>query len=78
MEAPKTMLLIFLLLFSDIFVSKSLSEGVTPEEAKELRDEVIKFMCHALATLLHRSHLRTDFNSSRILILVSIKLWLHN
>ncbi|KAI5649349.1 hypothetical protein M9H77_35354 [Catharanthus roseus] len=47
MEAPKTMLLIFLLLFSDIFVSKSLSEGVTPEEAKELRDEVREMFYHA-------------------------------
>lgn len=44
MEAPKSqlrVLLICLLTFSDIFVSNTLSEGVTPQEARELRDEVL-------------------------------------
>lgn len=37
--ANKTLLLI-LLIFSDIFIWESISEGVTKEEAKQLRDEV--------------------------------------
>lgn len=47
MEAPKRMLLIFLLLSSDVFVFKTSSEGVTPEEAKQLRDEVREMFYHA-------------------------------
>ncbi|CAH9136278.1 unnamed protein product [Cuscuta epithymum] len=50
MEAPKSqkpILLISLLIFSGIFVRNTLSEGVTPEEAKELRDEVREMFYHA-------------------------------
>nr|GMD75829.1 alpha-mannosidase I MNS4 isoform X1 [Ipomoea batatas] len=50
MEAPKSqlpILLICLLTFSDIFVGNTLSEGVTPQEARELRDEVREMFFHA-------------------------------
>lgn len=51
MEAPKSqlpILLICLLTFSDIFVGNTLSEGVTPQEARELRDEVLLHRFHCL------------------------------
>ncbi|XP_057771420.1 alpha-mannosidase I MNS4 [Salvia miltiorrhiza] len=44
--ANKTLLLI-LLLFSDLFVCEILAEGVTKEEAKQLRDEVREMFYHA-------------------------------
>ncbi|XP_019181231.1 PREDICTED: alpha-mannosidase I MNS4 isoform X1 [Ipomoea nil] len=50
MEAPKSqlpILLICLLTFSDIFVGQTLSEVVTPQEARELRDEVREMFFHA-------------------------------
>lgn len=40
MDAANKTLLLILLLFSDIFICEILSEGVTKEEAKQLRDEV--------------------------------------
>ncbi|KAF3645510.1 putative pre-mRNA-processing factor 6-like [Capsicum annuum] len=46
MEAPK-LLLLFLLIRSDLFIGKSVADGVTPEEAKELRDEVREMFYHA-------------------------------
>ncbi|XP_055829805.1 alpha-mannosidase I MNS4 isoform X1 [Solanum dulcamara] len=46
MEAPKLLLLI-LLITCDLFIGKSLGDGVTPEEAKELRDEVHEMFYHA-------------------------------
>ncbi|XP_022948586.1 alpha-mannosidase I MNS4 isoform X1 [Cucurbita moschata] len=52
MEAPSTRLpifFIFLLLSvsSPIFIQKSLADGVTPDEAKQLRDEVREMFYHA-------------------------------
>ncbi|KAK4355844.1 hypothetical protein RND71_024815 [Anisodus tanguticus] len=46
MEAPKLLLLI-LLIRCDLFIGKSLGDGVTPQEAKELRDEVREMFYHA-------------------------------
>ncbi|XP_070003685.1 alpha-mannosidase I MNS4 [Nicotiana tabacum] len=43
MEAPKLLLLIL----CAFFVGKSLGDGVTPQEAKELRDEVREMFYHA-------------------------------
>lgn len=40
MDAANKNLLLILLLFSDLFICEILSEGVTKEEAKQLRDEV--------------------------------------
>lgn len=40
MDAANKTLLLILLLFSDLFICEILSEGVTKEEAKQLRDEV--------------------------------------
>ncbi|RAL38801.1 hypothetical protein DM860_013482 [Cuscuta australis] len=50
MEALKSqlrILLLCLLTFSGLFVSNTLSEGVTPKEAKDLRDEVREMFYHA-------------------------------
>lgn len=68
MEVPKRMLLICLLLFSDIFVFKISSEGVTPEEAKQLRDEVIICLRRSPDHLL-RISLETQFNFLRFLFI---------
>ncbi|CAN4099574.1 unnamed protein product [Withania somnifera] len=46
MEAPKLLLLI-LLIPCDLFIGKSLGDGVTPQEAKQLRDEVREMFYHA-------------------------------
>lgn len=46
MEAPRLLLLI-LLIPCDWFIGKSLGDGVTPLEAKELRDEVREMFYHA-------------------------------
>ncbi|KAK4365958.1 hypothetical protein RND71_013838 [Anisodus tanguticus] len=46
MEAPKLLLLI-LLIRCDLFIGKALGDGVTPDEAKELRDEVREMFYHA-------------------------------
>ncbi|MCD7463875.1 Alpha-mannosidase I mns4 [Datura stramonium] len=46
MEAQKLLLLV-LLIPCDLFIGKSLGDGVTPEEAKELRDEVREMFYHA-------------------------------
>ena len=61
MEAPSTRLpifFIFLLLSvsSPIFIQKSLADGVTPDEAKQLRDEVritSPFFLYQLRTRIH-------------------------
>ncbi|KAL0376711.1 UNVERIFIED_CONTAM: Alpha-mannosidase I MNS4 [Sesamum calycinum] len=47
MGAPKKPLLLILLIFSDFFVCEILAEGVTKEEAKQLRDEVREMFYHA-------------------------------
>ncbi|KAL0414419.1 UNVERIFIED_CONTAM: Alpha-mannosidase I MNS4 [Sesamum radiatum] len=47
MGAPKKLLLLILLIFSDFFVCEILAEGVTKEEAKQLRDEVREMFYHA-------------------------------
>ncbi|KAK6138720.1 hypothetical protein DH2020_027539 [Rehmannia glutinosa] len=47
MGAPKKPLLLILLIFSDFFICEILAEGVTKEEAKQLRDEVREMFYHA-------------------------------
>ncbi|EYU33010.1 hypothetical protein ABFS82_07G040000 [Erythranthe guttata] len=47
MGAPKKPLLLIMLILSDFFVSEILAEGVTKEEAKQLRDEVREMFYHA-------------------------------
>ncbi|KAL6986643.1 Alpha-mannosidase I mns4 [Sarracenia purpurea var. burkii] len=39
--------LFLILIFSDIFICRTLAESVTPEEAKQLRDEVREMFYHA-------------------------------
>ncbi|KAF4352758.1 hypothetical protein F8388_003411 [Cannabis sativa] len=53
MEAPKTkfgvilFLFLFVVLYPNVFVLRTLADGVTPEEAKQLRDEVREMFYHA-------------------------------
>lgn len=47
MVSPKTGILVFLLIYSDIFICKILSDGVTTDEAAQLRDEVREMFYHA-------------------------------
>ncbi|KAL2463695.1 putative alpha-mannosidase I MNS4 [Forsythia ovata] len=47
MGAPRKLLSLILLIFSDIYICKILSEGVTKDEAKQLRDEVGGMFYHA-------------------------------
>lgn len=51
MEAPKLLLLI-LLIPCDLFIGKSLGDGVTHEESKELRDEVT--LCLFSLSIVHK------------------------
>ncbi|GER25487.1 Mannosyl-oligosaccharide 1,2-alpha-mannosidase IA [Striga asiatica] len=47
MGAPKKPLMLILIIFFDIFVCENVAEGVTREEAEQLRDEVREMFYHA-------------------------------
>lgn len=51
MGAPKKSLFLILLCFSDIFMCRIVAEGVTKEEAKQLRDEVISFFMYKIVLI---------------------------
>ncbi|XP_006350659.1 probable alpha-mannosidase I MNS4 isoform X2 [Solanum tuberosum] len=59
MEAPKLLLLI-LLIPCDLFIGKSLGDGVTHEEAKELRDEVREMFYHAFNGYMNHAFPRDE------------------
>nr|DAD36660.1 TPA_asm: hypothetical protein HUJ06_007301 [Nelumbo nucifera] len=47
MLKPSSILCVFVLIFSAISVDRAVAEGVTPDEAKQLRDEVREMFYHA-------------------------------
>ncbi|CAK9168527.1 unnamed protein product [Ilex paraguariensis] len=52
--------LLLLFVFSDIFIYKSLAESVTPEEAKQLRDEVREMLYHAFDGYMNHAFPRDE------------------
>ncbi|XP_015079517.1 alpha-mannosidase I MNS4 isoform X1 [Solanum pennellii] len=59
MEAPKLLLLI-MLIPCDLFIGKSLGDGVTHEESKELRDEVREMFYHAFNGYMNHAFPRDE------------------